>query len=103
MGLIERRRQAQGATAGGGQSPCTPSPYSLNYATKIAEEIGMPLTTANIEAVRAALEVLIHKGRLPARAFEFLLSKVLDALEQGEEITRVWFEGPWSWANGKHR
>lgn len=69
-----------------------PDLHPLNYASKICQEIGMPETRQNQQAVAMAIQALIHLGKSPPGAYEFLLAVSLDATEQGATIDKYFYE-----------
>jgi hypothetical protein len=68
-----------------------PDLHPLKYAAGLMEKIQMPETQSNLRTVAAAIKSLMSDKSGPA-AYEFLLAKVLDAIDQGVTIDKFWFE-----------
>ena len=77
----------------GGEPEETPADlHPLNYAARILEELGLPDTFGNKEPVVANLRMRIKSGCSPGAAYEQLLAAAKDAVDEGTEITKFWFE-----------
>lgn len=65
--------------------------HPLNYASRIAQEIGLPETPHNVRAIAYAVEALARTKSLPA-AYEYLLARAKDSQDDGVKVDKFYFE-----------
>lgn len=77
----------------------------LPYAQKVLEDLEIPVTRRNSEAVAAAIKARARgePTAFPA-AVMYLTAAAMDAKEQGERVTAFWFEdGKYERTNGRKK
>lgn len=73
----------------GEQTP--PDLHPMNYATRLAQEIGLPETPQNIRTIAHAIEALARDKSFPA-AYEYLLARAKDSQDAGVKVDKFYFE-----------
>ena len=84
--------QAKEAKAGSSRDEISADLSPLNYANRLAENLGLPATSQNLKVIAAAVEALVKTGKSKPAAYEFLLARAKDAQQNGVEVNKFWFE-----------